>query len=114
MEVGEGADVDTKVGVVPTDGPGVTSDELFEVVDVVVMPFEGFVPPLFSCRPISTPPMTSAITSRIPMKRNQGCVFVDAERSEAGEVIGDVDSVGVKPPDEGSLLGCSVDWFIAA
>ena len=48
------------------------------------------------------------------MKISQSWVFVDAERGETGGVIGDAYSVGVKPPDEGSLPGCSDTWFIAA
>jgi hypothetical protein len=95
--------VEMLVGVLDAEG----------AVGEALIPTTGLLPPLFTCRPTSTPPITRAMTSRIPMKRSRGCTPGRDGRRDPGLVTGAVKEAGGNASEEESALCRMLSEFIS-
>src|SRR5260370_26757876 len=67
-------------------------------VGEVLLPTAGLLPLLFTCKPMSTPPATRAMTSRIPTRRSKVCTPDRGYlRRDPGQVTGGVTEAGENP-----------------
>ena len=110
-----GVDVGTVVGVavVALVGMPVGAFDAGGEVGEVLLPTTGLLPLLFTCKPMSTPPTTRAMTSRIPTKRSKGCTPDRYRRRDPGEVRGAVTEAGENVSEEGSALCRLLSEFMA-